>query len=95
MRSPHRFVCDPEARLYEQFGLARGTTKQMFSGRVFAAGVVATLEGHRVGRPIGDPWRMPGVFVLAPEDGEVVWAHRSRDASDNPPVSEIGRALQG
>jgi hypothetical protein len=93
MRSPHRFVCDPEARLYEAFGLGRGTVGQMLNLRTLAQGAVATLQGHGFAPPSSDPWRMPGVFVVSP-NGELAWSHRSRDAADNPPVSKVLAALE-
>lgn len=87
-RSPHRFVCDPDRELYRAFGLGRGTGRQMFNPKVFARGFGATLRGHWVGLPVGDPWQMPGVFAIDPQ-GEVVWEYRSVDAADNPDVSQI------
>ncbi|MCW5939841.1 MAG: AhpC/TSA family protein [Fimbriimonadaceae bacterium] len=93
MRSPHRFVCDPEAKLYEAFGLCRGSVGQMLNLRTLTQGAVATLQGHGFAPPTSDPWRMPGVFVVA-TSGEIVWSYRSRDASDNPPASSVLAALK-
>lgn len=92
MRSPHLFIADPERKLYQAFGLGKGSGKQMFNPRVFARGFGATLRGHWVGLPIGDPWQMPGVFLIDTR-GEVVWEYRSVDASDNPSPETIARAL--
>lgn len=83
MRSPHTFLCDPDRKLYEAFGLGRAETKQVFSPKVFSRGFGATLRGHFVGMPIGDPWQMPGVFLVE-TDGTTSWEYRSVDASDNP-----------
>lgn len=83
MRSPHTFLCDPDRKLYAAFGLGRADGKQVFSPKVFARGFGATLRGHFVGMPIGDPWQMPGVFLVE-RDGAVSWEYRSVDASDNP-----------
>jgi hypothetical protein len=81
MRSPHRFVCDPEAKIYDHVGLGRGTVGQMFGIKVWIRGAQAAVKGHGVGRPIGDPWRLSGTFIVSPR-GQVTWAHQSRDASD-------------
>lgn len=81
MRSPHRFVCDPDAKIYDHVGLGRGTVGQMFGLKVWIRGAQAAAKGHGVGRPIGDPWRLSGTFVVDPQ-GTVTWAHESRDASD-------------
>lgn len=92
MRSPHRFICDADRELYRDFGLGRGEGKQIYSPKVFARGFGATLRGHMVGLPIGDPWQMPGVFLIEP-DGEISWEYRSVDASDNPNPGEVVRRL--
>lgn len=88
MRSPHPFISDPDRVLYQAFGLGQGTGKQMFNARTFARGFGATLRGHWVGVPVGDPWQMPGVFLIEP-DGHVSWEYRSVDASDNATAEEI------
>lgn len=81
MRSPHRFVCDPEAKIYDHVGLGRGTVGQMFGLKVWVRGAQAVAKGHGVGPPVGDPWRLSGTFVVN-SVGVVTWAHQSRDASD-------------
>lgn len=88
MRSPHTFICDPDRTLYQAFGLQKGEGKQMFNPRVFARGFGATLRGHFVGLPIGDPWQMPGMFKVE-TSGEVSWEYRSVDAADNASAGEI------
>lgn len=92
MRSPHAFICDPDRELYRAFGLGRGDGKQMFNPKVFARGFGATLRGHFVGLPVGDPWQMPGVFLIE-TTGDVSWAYRSVDASDNPTPEVILRQI--
>lgn len=94
MRSPHLFIADPELKLYEAFGLGKGTGRQLLNPKVFARGFGATLRGHWVGLPIGDPWQMPGMFKIE-IDGTVSWEYRSLDAADNAPVAEIERRLAG
>lgn len=93
MKSPHVFLCDPEAKLYEDFELERGSVKQMFGGEVWRRGFGAGLKGHAVGRPVGDPWRMPGEFILG-TDGSVVWEHRPRHAGDHSPADVLIGALE-
>lgn len=93
MKSPHTFLCDPDAKLYEEFGLERGSVKQMFSGEVWARGFQAARKGHTVGRPVGDPWRMPGEFVID-TSGTVVWEHRPRHAGESATTSQIEAALK-
>lgn len=92
MKSPHIFISDPMARLYEEFGLERGSVRQMFSGQVWKRGFQAASKGHAVGRPVGDPWRMPGEFVVNTQ-GRVVWERRPRHAGDNASIEDLKKAL--
>lgn len=91
-RSPHPFLCDPDREIYHAFGLGQGRGSQMFGPRVFARGFGATLRGHWVGKPIGDPWQMPGVFLVE-RDGAVSWEYRSGDAADNVSAEDVGEHL--
>ncbi|MCU0315585.1 MAG: AhpC/TSA family protein [Fimbriimonadaceae bacterium] len=92
LRSPHRFICDPDKELYLQFGLGRGSVKQMFGWESWRRGAEAAKKGHSVGAPVGDPWQMGGSFVLD-RCGTVIWEHRNTNASDNPTAHDIGLAL--
>jgi hypothetical protein len=76
-------VCDPAKRFYDAFGLGQGSAYQMFGPRVWACGIRAAVKGNLVGKPVGDPWTMPGVF-LASADGELLWKHEFAHAGDHP-----------
>ena len=90
--SPHRMVCDPDAKLYSAFGLSRGTIGQLIGPRVFIKGVGQMAKGRFPSMPKGDARQMPGVFVIA-KSGAVVLEHRCRDAADNVDASVIREAL--
>lgn len=79
------FVClsDPEKEAYRAFSLGRGGSREMFGLRSWVRGAQATLKGHTIGAPVGDPWQMPGIFVFD-ADGAVRHARRAREALDNP-----------
>ena len=85
-------ISDPHKRLYDAFGLERGTVGQMFKPAVWACGVRALRKGHRVGRPVGDPWEMPGLFLLDPGGG-VTWSHDFKHAGDHPDFADLPRAV--
>ncbi|MCW5936284.1 MAG: hypothetical protein KIT11_03130 [Fimbriimonadaceae bacterium] len=93
LRSPHRFICDPDAKLYERFGLKKAGTGQILNLRTVSRSLAEVGMGNLGGKPVGNPYQMPGVFVLA-SDGEVVWSYYSTDISDNPRVEEIRSALE-
>ena len=80
-------VADPEAELYRAVGVERGGWRAMFGLRSWVAGIRATLQGHRIGRKIGDPWTLP--LVLAIDGDTVVWEHRGTHAGDHPDVDAL------
>jgi peroxiredoxin len=91
---PPQFICcsDTDKQAYHAYGLARAGAQELFAPHVLARGFQAALHGHFQGLPKGDPFQMPGVFVVD-MSGIVRYVHRHRDAADNPPNSEIFAAL--
>ena len=76
-------IHDTDQRLYEAFGLKRGTIAQVASPRVIWRGICAgLLEGHGMGKPEGDVLQLPGVFLL--DNCEVSNSFRHRSAADRP-----------
>lgn len=76
-------VSDPKQIVYRAFGLERGSWGQLFGPKVLWRGIQAGfLEGRGVGRPVGDAFQMPGVFVIF--HGEVLRAYRHQSAADRP-----------
>jgi hypothetical protein len=92
IHSPHVFLSDPSAELFDAFGVARGEAGQLFSPTVIARGFVSLLRGNINGLPAGDPMRLGGTFVLTPS-GEVAWSHVAADASDNASLADIQAAI--
>lgn len=77
-----RAVSDLPQTFYNAFGIRRGGMKEMFGPEVWACGVRAATKGSFIGRPVGDPWMMPGLFLV--QDGQIVWQHDFRHAGDHP-----------
>lgn len=88
---------DPGAESYRRFGLTRGTADQLFGPAVWLKGAQATLEGRfeglPIGKPVGDPFQMPGVFAID-RDGRVLMAYYSKHAGDYPDDEALLRAVQ-
>ncbi|MEM0983275.1 MAG: SelL-related redox protein [Planctomycetota bacterium] len=82
---PH--FADPERRLYRSFGLIRGTLSQTFGLKSWTRGLAATLQGHAVGKLVGDGFQMPGVFLV--ERGEIIHAYRHESVADRPDYEAI------
>jgi peroxiredoxin len=74
---------DPDRALYGAFRLKRGSLAQLLGPKVWIRGMQASfLKGHGIGRPIGDPFQMPGAFLIAGDT--VVKAYRHATAADQP-----------
>ena len=83
-------ISDPEARLYRQFGLELGSFGQLLGLKVWLRGVVAgLLAGHGIGHIVGDPFQMPGAFVV--QNGRFLTGFQHETAADRPQYIEIVR----
>jgi len=87
-------LCDFDKRAYQAFGLARTNVKDLFlSPHIYARGFQAALHGHFIRIPKEDPFQLPGVFIVD-TTGVIRYAHRHKDAADNPPNSELFAVLE-
>ena len=81
-------ISDPDCRLYQQFGLAKGTMNQLFGLRVWMRGMEAGVgKGHGIGPMLGDGFQMPGVFLI--HSGGVKDKFIHQYASDRPNYTEL------
>lgn len=62
--------------------------RSMLSPTLWGRGLQALSKGHFVGRPVGDPLRMPGLF-LVDRAGTLLWGHRSKHAGDHPDLTTL------
>lgn len=85
-------LADPKGEAYAAYGLERGRVAQLFGLRVLRRALTATLRGHLAGPPGGDPFLMPGAFVVDP-DGRIRLAHYARHIADHPSVDRLLGAL--
>lgn len=84
-------ICDPELSFYDAFGVGRGSLGQILGPGVWPAGVRAMLKGHFVGRPVGDPWIMPGFLLVI--DRRIVWRHRFHHSGDHPDYRQVATSV--
>lgn len=60
-----KHISDPERKLYHYFGLNRATFNELFNPRnwwrAFKTGII---HGHLFGKPAGDTYQMPGIFLF-------------------------------
>lgn len=84
---------DPTQRLYRDFGLGRGTVKQLLGPEVWRRGLSAAApawlggDGHGLGALQGDGLQMPGVFLLY--QGRVIGGYRHETAADRPDYTSL------
>ena len=73
-------IADPTGQVAETLGIERGSFVALLGPRNVLRAIPAFLAGHGIGYPVGDPLRMPAVFVL--ERGRVVAHHHHRFAGE-------------
>lgn len=83
------FISDPEAKVYQRFGLVKGELHQLVGMKVwlrtFQQGV---LKGHgRSVQVIGDGFQMPGVFLLF--KGEIKDQFIHKTIADRPDYLQL------
>jgi len=69
--------------------LRRGNASSFVSPAVFAAGLRAVMKGNLVGKPVGDVWMMPGMFLV--REGAVRWKYIAEHTGDHPDLTELAR----
>ena len=90
------FVClsDQTKQAYQAYGLSRTNTRDLLlSPHIYSRGFQAALHGHFNGIPTVDPFQMPGVFIVD-QSGIIRYAHRHKDAADNPSNSTLIEVLE-
>ncbi len=85
-------LLDPERRAYRAFGLERSVLRA-WSPRTLWTYALYLLRGRRLKGILGDPHQLGGDFVLGAE-GRMVFAHRSHDPTDRPPVEALLDAVR-
>lgn len=83
-------ISDPDCTYYSAFGLTKGNFNQLFGLQTWVRGFQAGLvEGHGIGKQLGDGFQMPGIFVI--QDGEIRQRFIHKLASERPDYLELVR----
>ena len=86
-------ISDPQCRLYRQFGLELGGLSALMSPRVMVRGLTAAfLGGHGFGGIKGNPFQLPGAFVL--HCGRFIRGFQHVSAADRPNYLELVDEVQ-
>lgn len=87
-----RAVSDPDSILHRAFEVGRTSPLNLLHPGVASAGLRALMKGNPAGLPQGDPFLMPGLFLV--QDGAVLWRHRFRHIGDHPDWKEPARVAR-
>lgn len=83
-------IADIHQKLYYRFGLGKTTVRALMGlpnwWRALVAGV---FKGHLIGKPAGDPFQMPGVFVF--HKNRILNKFTYRYVSDRPDFVKLAR----
>jgi peroxiredoxin len=88
---PFIIIPDPEAKLYEIYGVGHADAAGLVHPRVLVRATEATLRGQFHGLEFGDERRLPGAF-LVDRRGSLRLAHAGCHIADLPPVRTLLRA---
>jgi len=85
-------ISDPNKTLYSEFGVERGSFNELLGPSVVACGFRAVAKGNFVGKPVGDPLVMPGMFYV--ETDTILWKHNFKHIGDHPDFAKIPSILK-
>lgn len=83
---------DPLGHLASSFRLGQGRFRQLFGLRVLRRGIRAALDGHGIGRMDGNPFQMPGAFLI--RNGKIVREYRHETAASRPDYVDLACGSQ-
>ncbi|MCB0286452.1 MAG: hypothetical protein KDE57_07350 [Calditrichaeota bacterium] len=86
-----RAVSDIPLHFYHGFGIKRGGIMEIFSPMSVACSIRATAKGHTIGKPVGDPMVMPGLFLVKGES--VLWTHKFNHIGDHPDFAKVAQIV--
>jgi len=86
-------IADPEGRFYDGFGRTKARLRELVGPAPVFASFRAMARGHLPGRPIGDPTRRPGVFLVRGD--RILGSHAFRHSGDHPDFATLPQGLGG
>jgi len=83
----HR-ISDPECKIYEDFGLVKGSFSQLFGLQTMIRGFEVAKKGILpTAKRVGDGLQMPGIFLI--KNGRVRDKYIHKNASDRPDYKNL------
>lgn len=90
---PFLLLSDPEQVVYRAYHVPRGGLLSVAGPSMWAAGAKSLLN-RGVGKIVGDPYQLPGSFVID-RKGKIAFAHRGKTSADVPTNDELVAVLKG
>jgi peroxiredoxin len=89
---PFVLLSDPEQAAYRAFHVPRGGILSVAGPGMWGAGAQSFFK-HGAGQIIGDPYQLPGSFVID-RAGKIAFAHRGKTSADVPTNDELVAVLK-
>lgn len=81
-------ISDPDLKLYQEFGLPKTNFLALLHPKnLWRTFKTSILKGHLMGKPAGDIYQMPGVFVF--HNNNIINKFRYRFISDMPDFVQL------
>lgn len=83
-----KHISSPDCKVYQDFGLSKGSFRQLFGLKTWIRGYEAKKEGIEASlTQIGDSLQMPGIFIIS--EGQVIDSYIHSVASDRPDYDKL------
>ena len=86
--APLTLLVDEGRAAYRAYGLGRGSVRRVWGPRTWCAYAKLIAAGRRPRRATEDTLQLGGDFVVGSE-GRLVYAFRSSDPADRPPLEDL------
>ena len=86
---PFVILADPKRIAYHAFSLKRFSWLRMFSPSTVALYFRLLREGKRIERYGNDDYSQGGGDFIIDDEGNILFAHRSRDPADRPTAARL------
>jgi peroxiredoxin len=88
---PFTVLADENQECYRAFSVPRGGVLSVIGPHLLPSGLLQTFK-HGAGKPVGDPWQLPGAFVID-KQGMIRFAHRAKHSADWPKNDDLLAAI--
>ncbi|MEW6473853.1 MAG: AhpC/TSA family protein [Actinomycetota bacterium] len=91
--APLTVLIDEDRIAYRAYGLGQGSVWKVWGPKIWWAYLKLIARGRRLQRPVDDTLQLGGDFVVG-RDGRLLYAFRSADPDDRPPVDDLIAAVR-